>query len=308
MARLGNAARHRSRHSCHHRREAPASSAGPYLAPGRLEVPVSSGTPTNAASSPSADACTGSLIMEQTPTGRATSRALGGTLNRELQQRGALLPGTGGWRNPADALAGEVARRAGGRRLGCEVVTIVVTADLGVQSPAPRGSSCLQAAQSRGLILTHTLPTLCPTGNAARGAVEPVPSWGRAPAASAKPPCRDQSAPDTPLPGEGQEPSPASTFTLPATLFPNGIVLANTGNKHGSEEKKPVQELAGQGRRDMLGDAPVCSPQAFADRQMAAFVALTACTFNLHFTKAPRMLKNHKNVSLAEGKENKREV
>lgn len=40
----------------------------------------------------------------------------------------------------------------------------------------------------------------------------------------------------------------------------------------------------------------------------AAFVALTACTFNLHSTKAPRMLKYHKNVSLAEGKENKREI
>lgn len=228
------------------RGEAPASLAAPYLAPGRLEVPVSSGTPTNAASSPSADACTGSLIMEQTPTGRATSRALGGTLNRELQQLGALLPGTRGWRNPEDALAGEleVARKAGGHRLWCEVVTIAVTASLGAQSPALRGSSWLQAAPSRGLILIHSFPP-CPTGNAARGAVEPAPSWGRVPAASAKPPSRDQSAPDTPLPREWQKSSPACTFTLPAAPLPNGIVLANTGNKHSSEGQKPVQGLAG---------------------------------------------------------------
>lgn len=155
------------------------SQAGPYLAPGRLDVPVSSGTPTNATSSPSADACIGSLIMEQTPTGRATSRALGGTLNCELQQLGALLPGTRGWRNPADTLAGELeaARRAGGCRLWCDAVTIVVTAALGAQSPAPRSSSWLQAAQSRGLILTHTLPPSLPLGMLQGVLWSPFPAW-----------------------------------------------------------------------------------------------------------------------------------
>lgn len=136
--------------------------------------------------------------------------------------------------------------------------------------------------------------------------MEPVPSLGRVPAASAKPPSRDQSAPDTPLPGEGQKSSPASTITLPANPFPNGIVLANTGNKHSSEGQEPMQGLVGQGGRDMLGDVPVCSPWAFADSTVA-FVALTACTFNLHSTKAPRMLKNHKNVSLAKGRRERKQ-
>lgn len=40
----------------------------PYLAPGRLEVPVSRGTPMKAASSPSGEDCRGRRIMEQTPT------------------------------------------------------------------------------------------------------------------------------------------------------------------------------------------------------------------------------------------------
>ena len=39
---------------------------------------MSRGTPTKAASSPSGDVCTGSRIMEQTPTGRATDSELGG--------------------------------------------------------------------------------------------------------------------------------------------------------------------------------------------------------------------------------------
>lgn len=39
---------------------------------------MSRGTPTKAASSPSGEACTGSRIMEQTPTGRATNSELGG--------------------------------------------------------------------------------------------------------------------------------------------------------------------------------------------------------------------------------------
>lgn len=34
----------------------PCTMTSPYLAPGRLDVPVSRGTPTKAASSPSADA------------------------------------------------------------------------------------------------------------------------------------------------------------------------------------------------------------------------------------------------------------
>lgn len=131
--------------------------------------------------------------------------------------------------------------------------------------------------------------------------MEPVPSSGRMPAASAEPPPGIKVQLDTPLSREGQKSSPASTFTLAATPFPNGIVLANTGNKHGSAGQEPAPGLVGQGRRDMLGDVPVCSPRAFAD-STAAFVALTDCTFNLHFTKAPGMLKNHKNVSLAEGR------
>ena len=53
-------------------------SCWPYLAPGRLEVPMSSGTPTKAASSPSGVACIGSRIMEQMPTDRATNSELGG--------------------------------------------------------------------------------------------------------------------------------------------------------------------------------------------------------------------------------------
>lgn len=51
---------------------------GPYLAPGRLEVPMSRGTPMKAASSPSGDVCTGRRIMEQMPTDRATNSGLGG--------------------------------------------------------------------------------------------------------------------------------------------------------------------------------------------------------------------------------------
>lgn len=39
---------------------------------------MSRGTPMKAASSPSGEACTGSRIMEQTPTGRATIPELGG--------------------------------------------------------------------------------------------------------------------------------------------------------------------------------------------------------------------------------------
>lgn len=65
---------------------APDTAPRPYLAPGRLDVPVSRGTPTKAASSPSAEARTGSLSMEQIPTGRATNSALGGTLKLEPQR------------------------------------------------------------------------------------------------------------------------------------------------------------------------------------------------------------------------------
>lgn len=85
--------------------------------------------------------------------------------------------------------------------------------------------------------------------------------------------------PNTPLPGEGQKSSPASTFTLPATLFPNGIVLANTGNKHGSEGQEPGQGLAGQGRKDVLGAVPVCSPQAFAGRQHGSMCCINSLYF-----------------------------
>lgn len=53
-----------------------------HLAPGRLEVPVSIGTPTNAASSPSAVSWCGSLAMVGIPDTRATNSALTGTLKR----------------------------------------------------------------------------------------------------------------------------------------------------------------------------------------------------------------------------------
>ena len=73
----------------------------PYLAPGRLEVPMSSGTPTKAASSPSGVACTGSLIMEQMPTDRATNSELGGWFRgaseawRLKRRLGSQSPATG---------------------------------------------------------------------------------------------------------------------------------------------------------------------------------------------------------------------
>ncbi len=51
-----------------------------YLAPGRLDVPVSMGTPTNAASSPSAVFWNGNLHIVAIPLTLATNSALGGTL------------------------------------------------------------------------------------------------------------------------------------------------------------------------------------------------------------------------------------
>lgn len=51
-----------------------------HLAPGRLEVPVSIGTPTNAASSPSAVSWKGNLPMVEIPDTLATNSALIGTL------------------------------------------------------------------------------------------------------------------------------------------------------------------------------------------------------------------------------------
>lgn len=51
-----------------------------HLAPGRLEVPVSIGTPTNATSSPSAVSWKGSRPMVGIPDTRATNSALVGTL------------------------------------------------------------------------------------------------------------------------------------------------------------------------------------------------------------------------------------
>jgi len=53
-----------------------------YLAPGRLEVPVSIGTPINAALSPSAVSWYGNLAMVEIPDTLATNSALGGTLYR----------------------------------------------------------------------------------------------------------------------------------------------------------------------------------------------------------------------------------
>lgn len=53
-----------------------------YLAPGRLEVPVSIGTPINAASSPSAVSWYGNLPIVAIPDTLATNSALGGTLYR----------------------------------------------------------------------------------------------------------------------------------------------------------------------------------------------------------------------------------
>lgn len=91
----------------------------PYLAPGRLDVPVSRGTPTKAASNPSAEARTGSLSMEQIPTGRATNSALGGTLKLEPQRRGAPLHGAvGGRRGPwhRAAAAGDASSRGAASR------------------------------------------------------------------------------------------------------------------------------------------------------------------------------------------------
>lgn len=94
----------------------------------------------------------GSLSMEQTPTGRATNSALGGTLKLELQQRGAPLHGAVGgrqgparpWHGAAAATEDVSSRRAASR--------------------AARGSSSPQPAWSRSLILPPEHPTtLCPT-------------------------------------------------------------------------------------------------------------------------------------------------
>lgn len=55
---------------------------------------MSRGTPTKAASSPSGEACTGSRIMEQTPTGRATNSELGGWFRGASEAwRSRLRPG-----------------------------------------------------------------------------------------------------------------------------------------------------------------------------------------------------------------------
>lgn len=75
----------------------------PYLAPGRLEVPMSRGTPMNAASNPSGEACTGSRIMEQTPTDLATNSELRGWFRgaSEISRLGVRLsPGGGSPRAP----------------------------------------------------------------------------------------------------------------------------------------------------------------------------------------------------------------
>lgn len=53
-----------------------------HLAPDRFDVPVSMGTPMNAASSPSAVSWKGSLAMVGIPDTRATYMALGGSLRR----------------------------------------------------------------------------------------------------------------------------------------------------------------------------------------------------------------------------------
>lgn len=55
----------------------PAQVLLPYLAPGRLEVPVSRGTPTKAASSPSGEDRRGRCIMELTPTDCPSESELG---------------------------------------------------------------------------------------------------------------------------------------------------------------------------------------------------------------------------------------
>lgn len=130
------------------------TTVSPYLAPGRLDVPVSRGTPTKAASSPSADACMGSFIMEQTPTGRATNWALGGTLNCEPQRQGAPCPG--GQRSPMDA-PGEEPEVAGDHGLRRGVAAAAAADSLRAQSLASQDSSWLQPAQSRRLILPHRL-------------------------------------------------------------------------------------------------------------------------------------------------------
>lgn len=61
---------------------------------------MSSGTPTKAASSPSGEACTGSRIMEQTPTGRATNSELGGWFRGASEDRLLQLSPTAGCAPP----------------------------------------------------------------------------------------------------------------------------------------------------------------------------------------------------------------
>lgn len=64
---------------------------------------MSSGTPTKAASSPSGEACTGSRIMEQTPTVRATNSELGGWFRGASEDR--LLELRPGWQSPTAGCA-----------------------------------------------------------------------------------------------------------------------------------------------------------------------------------------------------------
>lgn len=64
---------------------------------------MSSGTPTKAASSPSGEVCTGSRIMEQTPTDRATNSELGGWFRGASEDR--LLELRPGWQSRAEECA-----------------------------------------------------------------------------------------------------------------------------------------------------------------------------------------------------------
>lgn len=249
--------------------------------------------------------------MEQIPTGRATNWALGGTLNCEPQRQRAPCPGDRRRRSPADVPGEEpeVARRARDHWPWRGAAAAANTDSFRARSPTSRGSSWLQPAQSRHLILPHGLRSSVP-GGAEREVPRSLsrPGWSAAAGqrasrlrhASLRPPRGSKCSRTPRCCGKGTDSAHALRSPSRPPPFPTAWSASRQtpGTNTAAKVFSPGISMTGQegraGKRS--GFAPLWG---FAANK-AAFVALTACTFQLHFTKAPRVLKNHQKCLINE--------
>lgn len=209
-------------------------------------------------------------------------------MNREPQRQGALCPGAGRQRSPTDAPGEELeaAGRAGDRGL------LRAAADsLRARSPASRGSSWLQPAQSRRLIPPHRgLRPSVPHGAERRVLRSPFRlGWSAAAGQSAsrlrhpslRPPRGSKCGRTPRCSGKGTDSAWASRSSSRPPLFPTarsasrqtpGTNAAARGFSSGVSNKGLPGDERDRARGTRWETFQLCSPRARAESK-AAFVA-----------------------------------